>query len=175
MHTDQAILVVLATLFLLQCVNADVPRIKEIKSGPNQHSSGTPLVNLGDGFYYFETNVKANWYGAQEFCRNIGLHLAAVETEAENTLITDYIANLGFTDYWIGGSDESTAQVFVWTATGERVVYGNWHVGEPNGSRGDAVIQYRLKDGYFKWNDEDPSVQLNFICERYCDSVCSLP
>ncbi|KAF4523828.1 hypothetical protein B566_EDAN008063 [Ephemera danica] len=141
---------------------------------PYQNLSGTPLINLGDGFYYFESNVKANWHGAYEFCRNIGLHLAAVETEEENTLIVDYIGTIGYTDYWIGGSDLATSNVFVWSATGERLSFTYWHDGEPNDSSGDATIEYSLKNGYFKWNDEDPDNLINFICERYCDPICDL-
>jgi hypothetical protein len=79
---------------------------------------------------------------------------------------------IGFIDYWLGGSDFATPNAFVWSGTGQRVSFTDWHSGEPNHDAGDACIMYRFNDGYLKWNDDRPYAEYNIICEQVCDANC---
>ena len=103
-------------------------------------------------------------------CQNVGGKLVKIETEEESQFITrKYFSNNG--RYWIGLSDAFKEKDWRWTDKTGLTGYKNWGSGEPNNlSNEDCVAM--LKGTYYsryvnaKWNDEDCSLKLGYICEK---------
>ena len=93
-----------------------------------------------------------------------------IETKEESRLITrKYFSNEG--RYWIGLSDSFKEKDWRWTDKTRLTGYKNWGSGQPNNFFNQdcvAMLKGTYHFVYFnvKWNDEDCSLKLGFICEK---------
>ena len=93
-----------------------------------------------------------------------------IETEEESRFITrKYFSNNG--RYWIGLSDSFKEKDWRWTDKTGLTGYKNWGSGQPNNFFNQdcvAMLKGTYHFVYFnaKWNDEDCSLKLGFICEK---------
>ncbi|KAF4518173.1 hypothetical protein B566_EDAN007865, partial [Ephemera danica] len=118
-------------------------------------------------FYYDcdPLSTKSTWDEASTFCRNLGLFLVSIEDETENELIKNHIVtNLGSKEYWTSGTDFTNENSWIWSSTGQPVIFTDWLFGEPNNANGnEEVIKITLNNGVLAWNDcainESPRVQ----------------
>ena len=103
-------------------------------------------------------------------CQNAGGKLVKIETEEESRFITSkYFRNKG--RYWIGLSDSLKEKEWRWTDGTRLTGYENWRSGRPNNFFNQdcaAILKGRYHLVYFnaKWNDEDCSLKLGYICEK---------
>ncbi|XP_045479170.1 perlucin-like [Harmonia axyridis] len=138
--------------------------------------SGIPLVDLGGRFYYFGTYFKANFFKAMQFCRDHGMNLLSIESDDENTRISDHLSKhaKGIDHFWTSGSDLGEEGKFVWLSTGKYLNYTNWSPPQPdNSGKIENCLELWKIDRYI-WNDIPCTNQYNFICEmKECTDFCS--
>ncbi|KAK9878342.1 hypothetical protein WA026_021642 [Henosepilachna vigintioctopunctata] len=135
-----------------------------------------PVLNLGGGadWYYFETNLKLNYFEAFEFCRKNNMNLLSIESKKEEVLIKTHLFNLvpKVTSVWTSGTDLGREGHYIWLSTGQEFSYTNWHptaVIEPNNYNNSEhcihMYQYYNAVDTFFWNDHDCKLTYNFVCE----------
>jgi hypothetical protein len=128
-----------------------------------------------EGKIYLFCDDGSSWPQAQIFCQREGLHLAKVESVAENEFITARAIQNGMDETWIGLNDRDTGGEFVWH-DGTALAYENWNPGQPNnGDGGDqdcteihtCVNPDSCQDNSWvgRWNDEDCNAPAAFVCE----------
>jgi len=113
-----------------------------------------------------------NWGNAEAACAaSPGYHLAAIETEQENTFVYDQIAPyLNPTDvaFWLGATDVVSEGIWVWTQ-GANVVYTHWYADayttEPNNFGGVEHCLEMGRVGDATWNDVDGGTTNLYVCE----------
>jgi len=133
-----------------------------------------PLITLGKKSYYIGHFFKTNWYKASHFCRFHQMHLASVESKAENELLEKSVQEfgLGQEHFWTSGTDLGEEGVFTWFGNGRPVSFTNWNAGEPNNFRyengeEEHCLELWNRDGKgLKWNDTPCSFETYFICEK---------
>ena len=103
----------------------------------------------------------ASWHDAKAGCRQRGMQLASVHSEAENALL---VAAAKGEKVWIGGTDEDIEDTWKWSSTGTVLSYRNWASGEPNNKGGEHCLQTKNEKG--EWNDEDCNDPWWYVCER---------
>lgn len=108
---------------------------------------------------------KASWVAAEEHCLEIGGHLVAIKSLAEQDAVAQLVALHTQSNYiFIGATDVEQEARWMWS-DGERMGYSNWGPGEPNnGGTGEhcaviATVEY-------KWDDLGCDGTRTYICER---------
>lgn len=132
------------------------------------------MIRLGAKSYYIGHFFKANWYKASVYCRFHGMHLASVESRAENDLLEKTVQEfgLGQEHFWTSGTDQGEEGSFTWFGNGRPLTFNNWNTGEPNNFRyengeEEHCLELWNRDGKgLKWNDTPCSFETYFICER---------
>ncbi|XP_006023403.1 C-type lectin domain family 4 member G-like isoform X2 [Alligator sinensis] len=111
--------------------------------------------------YYFSNSTKS-WTNAKEFCIDQGSHLVIVNTEHENSFLSNYI--LDSRAYWLGLTDTEKEGDWRWL-DGTSLSLRFWNTGEPNnvGQQGEDCGSM-ISQG--KWNDAVCSVAHYWICEQ---------
>ncbi|KAK9878338.1 hypothetical protein WA026_021639 [Henosepilachna vigintioctopunctata] len=146
-------------------------RSREIKP---KFQTTLPVVKLGDKYYYVESSIKLNYFGALHFCKRNHMELLSIESKMEDQFIKNYLFNNFPTSdsFWISGTDLAKEGDFVWMSTGQPFSYTNWHpvdVKEPNNVNNAEhcvhMYQYFNSPNFFFWNDVHCGVPYNFICE----------
>lgn len=127
------------------------------------------------GHCYFKVLAPATWQQAQATCQSKGAYLAVVSSSVETDII---VSRLSTNSSWIGGSDASTEEKWLWTGgelngsqfwqglsggSGVDGMYSNWAPYEPN-SAGDEDCVHAYTNG--QWNDLACSTPNSFICEK---------
>lgn len=111
------------------------------------------------------------WLEAKAFCEILGGHLATIQSEEENTFVHDFMIASGYTEAYLGLSDEGRKGNWEWI-TGEPFIYSNWAKGEPSHSPRERfamffttiLAPYTWNDSHFYEHAEwDPGC--SFICE----------
>ncbi|XP_065275298.1 CD209 antigen-like protein C [Emys orbicularis] len=113
--------------------------------------------------YFFSTSTKS-WPDAKQFCMDQKSGLVIVNTEEEQTFLSNHITNPHM--YWLGLSDSAKEGEWRWL-DGSPLSLRFWVPGEPNnsGAHGEDCGTL-LFDG--KWNDAICSLTHYWICERQC-------
>ncbi|XP_054730843.1 uncharacterized protein LOC129239402 [Anastrepha obliqua] len=135
-----------------------------------------------------------SWPDAEEYCVNLGGHLASIRNEQQQQVVNELLFHSpGYGDqnaYWVGGSDSNYEGDFRWS-DGLLFQYTNWFPGwtehshynkQPNddGLSSQDCIElrrfFRTPPGIqtnrspltstFMWNDRDCSAKSFVICER---------
>uniref|UniRef100_A0A6P7GFP0 Uncharacterized protein LOC114341862 n=1 Tax=Diabrotica virgifera virgifera TaxID=50390 RepID=A0A6P7GFP0_DIAVI len=53
------------------------------------------IFNYAGKIYYFSTTIKANFYAAHHFCRQQGMQLLTINSDAENHKISEFATQIG--------------------------------------------------------------------------------
>jgi hypothetical protein len=95
------------------------------------------------GHHYFATSSRADWTAAQAECAASAGHLVKIETDPENSYVTQTFAGSGYT--WIGLHDATGSGTYVWADGSALGSYVAWtHVP----SSGMCVDSNGAWDGY---------------------------
>ncbi|MBR2180148.1 MAG: hypothetical protein IJ862_07135 [Selenomonadaceae bacterium] len=119
-------------------------------------ASGAVTYN---GHSYKLYTLGKTWDEAKTYCENLGGHLVAVNTSAEQSFVESMIRNGSKSSYWLGGYKDSSSN-WHWV-TNEIFGYTNWAIGEPNnGEEGeDKLMIFKNPDPknpaakFGDWND----------------------
>ncbi|KAH8329019.1 hypothetical protein KR074_001648, partial [Drosophila pseudoananassae] len=128
-----------------------------------------PFVKIGNGHYFFVSNMETNWFDAYEYCRGMDTHLITFETMDEWNLISDYMKDKEMTDfYWTSGTDLANYGTHTWFSNGKPITLNIWRIGEPNNYGGnehcDAFYIFPVTQ-HSALNDEQCVTLRRFICE----------
>ncbi|XP_065432166.1 C-type lectin domain family 10 member A-like isoform X4 [Chrysemys picta bellii] len=110
--------------------------------------------------YFFSTSDKS-WEDAKQFCTDHGSHLVIVNTEEEQTFLSNQSTNSHV--YWLGLRDSMKKGAWRWV-DGSLLSLSFWGPGEPNNAAEECGTLH--SDG--KWNDSTCSSTEHWICERQC-------
>lgn len=132
------------------------------------------------GHYYKAYNSGYGYNKAKSYCESLGGHLVTINSEAENSIVSDLADQAGRNCYWIGIHIDSQG-IYKWI-TGEKSSYSNWGSEEPDnyldnqgygfifgnsinswriGEWGDMSEDCNSWDGASAWGKEN----FGFICE----------
>lgn len=114
---------------------------------------------------YKYVGVKKTWANAQADCKAWGGHLAHVTSQAENDQhLKEMRARHGFSNAWIGLTDEGHEGKFTYVGTNARAWYTFWNKNEPNNLRQEHCVHMFLPNGL--WNDLRCTASLPYICQK---------
>ena len=95
---------------------------------------------------------------AQYYCLSMGMHLASIHSDAENSEASALCNG----NCWTGGSSvDQTYHDFTWT-DGSQWDYTNWNTNEPNNQGGNEDCVHLWTSG--TWNDIQCSVSYKALC-----------
>ena len=143
-------------------VSWDPPAVHSCCSNCSASGGAIPgFIYMGsfNGSHYYCSLAGLDWASAQAVCQSNGGNLAVINSEAENSFLTNVIP---LSSAWIGLNDIQSEGNFSWI-TGEPVTYTNWYVGQPNNYNGNQDAVELLEDG--TWNDNYASLGLEYIME----------
>ncbi|XP_067686863.1 macrophage mannose receptor 1-like [Haliotis asinina] len=107
---------------------------------------------------------RKTWSEALVYCQGLGGSLVSIHSkDEENFLLTNLLRWYYNANFWVGLSDRSKENSFVWT-DGTPFDYANWYLGEPNNS-GDNEDCVEFNQVTKQWNDNSCFVAKDFICE----------
>ena len=123
-----------------------------------------------NGHYYFVFNALtgipnlSSYSKMEEYCENLGGHLATITSEGENTFIYQMIKNhFSGKDAYIGYSDYENNGTWKWV-TGTSSLYENFAAGQPAGYYNHHIAQY-YNDGRGLWKEASFDKNHAFVCE----------
>uniref|UniRef100_A0A6P4ENT1 Accessory gland protein Acp29AB-like n=1 Tax=Drosophila rhopaloa TaxID=1041015 RepID=A0A6P4ENT1_DRORH len=103
--------------------------------------------------------LKKSWDGAEETCREMGGHLATIQSESDFTAIKEELSD--YASYWLGITDVAKEGEFVSVATGKPAPFFKWRANHPNNLSGkDNCVDIYKGEMY----DLNCSKITNFIC-----------
>ncbi|XP_017002781.2 accessory gland protein Acp29AB-like [Drosophila takahashii] len=115
---------------------------------------------IGSRFFDIESNTKLDWKSAENSCRQVGGHLAIIQSEEEFAAIN---ANLDRNSiYWLGIHEPSNRSEFMSLDSGKRAPFLKWEPGEPKyvDNSNHCVVVYKAH----MWVDPCTYKAL-FICQ----------
>ena len=78
------------------------------------------------------------------------------------TFLTDNYGD----DFWIGANDKDIEDDWVWESDKSKLVFSDWHVGEPDNYRNEDCGEIRWNKSLYKWNDAPCYKDRLYICEK---------
>ena len=113
---------------------------------------------------YVVVDLQMRKSDALVYCKVMGGHLAAFETETEFNHIVTHLERSKF--HWIGGNDEGEEGTFVWDHSGVKLndTFSKWFhpTGEPNNLKGEEHCLMILLEAFFDYKCDN---KIAFICE----------
>ncbi|KRF98768.1 uncharacterized protein Dwil_GK27421 [Drosophila willistoni] len=125
------------------------------------------FTQIGNKFYFIETEVKKNWHDAYATCRQMGAHLISFNTADEWVAIVSYLKynNIDY-PYWSSGCDLVKEGSHSWFPTGDPIALDIWYPGEPNNVRGvEHCDVFELYNGYPSLHDNNCESLRRYICQ----------
>ncbi|KAJ8940568.1 hypothetical protein NQ318_012967 [Aromia moschata] len=120
-----------------------------------------------------DQKLDSSYFRAMQFCRQQGMELVSIPTQAVNDWIARTAEELGLRgNFWTSGTNLGDLNQWVWLSTGENVVYTNWYPTEPSNLVKDNVTENCIEIrhfGEFRWNDLSCRWDAYFICESVDD------
>ncbi|MEE6463284.1 hypothetical protein FKM82_005839, partial [Ascaphus truei] len=116
-----------------------------------------------DEKFYYIVKEERNYRDALTQCRIRGGTLAMPKDQATNTLIADYILDMGLFRVFIGINDIEKEKQFMYTDNTPLQIYSSWRDGEPNDASGYEDCVEMLSTGV--WNDVECHLTIYFVCE----------
>ncbi|KRF98767.1 uncharacterized protein Dwil_GK27002 [Drosophila willistoni] len=124
------------------------------------------FTQIGNKFYFIETEVKKNWHDAYATCRQMGAHLISLNSADERIAVTKFLQdNKIDTFYWTSGNDLRQQGNHVWFPTTDTVDVDIWYPGEPNNVAGKEHCDIYRYDIHLGLNDLKCESQERYICE----------
>ncbi|XP_061179254.1 galactose-specific lectin nattectin-like [Saccostrea echinata] len=122
-------------------------------------------VKHGNSCYMLNTQ-KLSWEQANVKCRGLSAKLVEIDTKPENVFITNTIRNEEANGRaWLGGTDKTQENIWIWNDSGLPLRFKNWSKGEPNDDKGNEdCMEIFSKNGM--WNDLRCSFSSMFVCEK---------
>ncbi|XP_017086597.2 accessory gland protein Acp29AB-like [Drosophila eugracilis] len=115
---------------------------------------------IGSKFYYIENSTRMNWHGASNACRQMGAHLARIESSTEQYNIEEHLKYREV--YWLDTHDLANEGEFVHSSSGQPAKYLNWGYGEPDNYENFQHCIF-LYNGYYY--DSHCNTGSLFICQ----------
>ena len=105
---------------------------------------------------YIMENLSHKWICP--VCRN---HNSVISS----SFLTYFTDKYG-SDFWIGANDIGTENDWVWESDNSKLLFSDWHVGEPNREDEDCG-EIRWQNSVYKWNDKNcENDNTLYICEK---------
>ena len=107
-----------------------------------------------------------NWTSAKSACEALGSSLAVLSSKAKLREFPQLLNSTGAsTRLWIGlYRDPKNERRWLWV-DGSTAYFTFWHTGEPNNLGNEDCVEFRMKSGKWKWNDEACGHHRPYICE----------
>ncbi|XP_059471636.1 perlucin-like [Neocloeon triangulifer] len=118
---------------------------------------------------YELSDIELDWYMANYACKNKGMFLVSVESEAEDEFIISQLIPY-WLSFWTSGNDLYKERQFYWDSTGHLLgPYTNWGFKQPDGGTSDEnCLAYMLAYNMpYSWHDAFCTTPYRFICESY--------
>ncbi len=122
------------------------------------------VVKYDRGAYYL-IETPTTWKNANQFCKQMGGHLAVIDSPLDQARICSLLEHAAANDYWIGATDEAAEGEWLWI-TGEPMLYANWADGQPdnyNSDNGGENYLQVYRNG--TWNDSGKDTTIGFIIQ----------
>ena len=132
-----------------------------------------------NGHWYIFIDEKMPWVEAEKRCKDMGGHLAVIESKEENEFVLGYLQS-AFTEKgslggaWIGASAEVDGE-YRWSPPNRKKLsetYSNWWTGKPEGTSMyvHITVKHRTARANGSWacnltNPDQQLGKLQFICE----------
>lgn len=121
-------------------------------------------------FNYKEENL-SSFMGCEQFCEEMGGHLAVIDSAEENEFLYNYVQDSGLTLAFFGYTDQDAEGHWSWV-NGSGSSYTNWASGQPNNGSKNKNAGAENYAEFFKdtadgtWNDAIFGKNTyRFICE----------
>ncbi|XP_060946072.1 C-type lectin domain family 4 member M-like isoform X1 [Limanda limanda] len=114
---------------------------------------------------YYTSNGKKTWQKSREYCQSKGADLAIITSQNEMNFTNGFIGK--DKEVWIGLADEGVEGEWKWV-DGTPLTLAFWGAGQPNSHKGtdqDCGEFWHRASGKGEWNDENCSLEQNWICE----------
>ncbi|XP_071139219.1 perlucin-like protein [Mytilus edulis] len=113
---------------------------------------------------YLFTYTSVTWDHARDMCKSKKSNLVKINDADENRWLGTKITNAGKTQIWLGGSDPTGRNTWMWISDFTELNYKNWSPGNPSSNDEQCMMMYSKS---FKWNDgECYSKRGGYICEK---------
>ncbi|XP_060528302.1 lectin subunit alpha-like [Cylas formicarius] len=111
---------------------------------------------------YLLSYDKKTFYDALLECQRVDMELATIESPEEKEKTT---ANVIIC--WLGGLRSSdTADEFNWVSTSKKMIYSNFHHGEPNNAKGNEhCVNVYTTNNTIGWNDDNCDMVIHYMCQ----------
>ncbi|XP_052860535.1 C-type lectin 37Db-like [Anopheles cruzii] len=126
-----------------------------------------PCGNPAGGKQYFISNKLLNWFDAVSYCNAIGMSIASVKDNLQNSKLQQYLREsyriTRSAKYWIGANNLSKDRSMQWGLSGIEVTFNAWAFNEPSQTAPYCVY---LEGSTMKWKSEACGAgEKLFICE----------
>lgn len=116
------------------------------------------IISGGHTYQLLDESMTFN--KAKAYCKNKGGHLVTITSAGEQRVVDKLLKSGKRNSYWLGAQKDVYGKFTSWI-TGERMVYTNFAINQPDNFRGDekALMIYRknntlsASDTSFYWND----------------------
>lgn len=124
---------------------------------------------------YFVSQGAVNWTDAKQSCKNVGLELASVISEDEQSALELFIIKSGlspvdkWSGYWLSGKRHEDGNYY-WDSTGTKVgeTFRGWAWGEPSHAYGrEDCVELKGEYIFLRWND--------YFCDETRRYICEIP
>ncbi|XP_002133283.3 CD209 antigen-like protein B [Drosophila pseudoobscura] len=127
---------------------------------------------IGSKYYYIERKIKMNWSDALHKCREMGAHLASLQSEDEIKALYRVLQPNQW--YWIDLNDIKKDREFISATTGLPGTFFHWHENEPNNkdnSEHCVELYTFMSTSQALMNDQSCSDGNFFICQTSWDKI----
>ena len=87
-----------------------------------------------------------------------------------NTVIisssVNYLTDSNGESFWIGVNDIDIEGDWVWESDKSKLLFSDWHDGEPNNYKNGDCCQIKWHNLLYRWNDEPCHSSCLYICEK---------
>uniref|UniRef100_A0A6P7FD54 Macrophage mannose receptor 1-like n=1 Tax=Diabrotica virgifera virgifera TaxID=50390 RepID=A0A6P7FD54_DIAVI len=146
-------------LFIFPLVLGDAPSVFEPEGV-------VPFIKFGSKNYYFSYRFKANFFQADQICKDINMALVAIPSKEVNDFLNTTISAANSKiNFWTSGSNLVDKMSWMWMSNAQPITYSNWNHGEPSASANRCLLGQMVKGKDFLWMNEDCNALYNFVCE----------